>query len=60
MLEPLKGAGRMMTMDSSYMGGIMALVGHYEWKMNMVSTANENRTVADAKEEDNSMKKVHI
>ena len=57
MLEPFKGAGRMVTIDSEYMGDIMALVGHYKWKINMVGTANENRTGADAKEENNSMKK---
>ena len=39
------------------MGNIMALVGHYYWKMNMVGTPNENRTGADAKKENNSMKK---
>ena len=53
MLEPFKGAGKMVTMDSAYMGDIMLLVGHYEWKMNMFGAANENRTGADAKEEKN-------
>ena len=57
MLEPFKGAGRMVTMGSSYMGDIMDLVGHYKWKMSMFVTANENRTRADTKEEKNSMKK---
>ena len=56
MLEPFKGAGRMVTMDSAYTGDIMALLGDYGWKMKMVGTANENRTRADAKEEKNSMK----
>ena len=43
MLDPFKGEGRYMTMDSGYMGDIMALVGHHEWRMNMVGTATDNR-----------------
>ena len=57
MLEPFKGAGRKVTMDSAYMGDIMALIGRKEWLINMVGTTNENRTGTDAKEEKKRMKK---
>ena len=43
MLEPFKGDGCCITMDSAYMGDIMALVGRNEWVMNMVGTAVNNR-----------------
>ena len=40
-----------MTMDSAYMSDIMAKIGRFEWKMNMVGTAQAqvNQTGADAK-----------
>ena len=57
MLDPFKGVGRNVTMDSAYMGDIMALIGRHEWLMNMVGTTNENRTGAEAKEERKGMKK---
>ena len=57
MLDGLKGEGRCVTMDSAYMGDIMAQIGRHEWKFNMVGTTNENRTGADAKEDRKAMKK---
>ena len=48
-LKPFKGKGRCVTMDSAYMSDIMAQIGRYEWKLNMVGTAQVNRTGADAK-----------
>ena len=57
MLKPFKGKGRCETMDSKYMSDIMAQIGRYEWKMNMVGMAQVNRTGADAKETVKSMKK---
>ena len=39
------------------MGDIMALIGRYEWKINMAGTAQENRTGADTEEEKKGMKK---
>ena len=51
MLDGLKGEGRCVTMDSAYMGDIMAQIGRHEWKFNMVGTTNENRTGADAKDD---------
>ena len=57
MLDPFKGAGRKVTMDSAYMGDIMALIGRHEWLTNMVGTTNENRTGADATKERKAMKK---
>jgi len=51
MLDPFKNDGRCVTMDSAYMGDIMALIGRNEWKFNMVGTSNENRTGAPATKE---------
>ena len=39
------------------MGDIVALIGRQEWKMNMLGTAQENRTGADTAEEKKAMKK---
>ena len=33
MLHAFKGKGRVVTMDSAYMGDIMALLGRHEWKL---------------------------
>ena len=57
MLDPFKGEGRFVTMDSAYMGDIMAQIGHHEWGMNMVGTTNDNRTGADTKDKKKGMKK---
>ena len=35
-----------VTMDSAYMGNIMAMIGHDVWRINMVGTAQANRTGA--------------
>ena len=35
-----------MTMDSAYMGDVMANIGREAWDMNMVSMVTENRTGA--------------
>ena len=39
------------------MGDIMALIGFHRWKINMVGTAQENRTGADTEEEKKWMNK---
>ena len=39
MLDAFKGKGHCVTMDSAYMGDIMAQIGHEEWQINMVGTA---------------------
>ena len=57
MLEPFKGKGRGVTMDSAYMGDIMAQIGRYEWNINMVGTAQTNRTGADCAGTCKKMKK---
>ena len=57
MLENFKGEGHRVTMDSAYMGNIMALIGHHKWKINMVGTAQENRTRADTAAEKKAIKK---
>ena len=57
MLDNFKGEGHCVTMDSAYMGDIMALAGCHKWKPNMVGTAQENRTGADTKEEEKGMKR---
>ena len=45
MVDNFKGEGHCVTMDSAYTGDIMALIGHHEWKTDMVGTAQENRTL---------------
>ena len=57
MLHPFKGKGRGVTMDSAYMGDIMAQIGRYKWQINMVGTAQANRTGADAGPDCKKMKK---
>ena len=54
-LQPFKGKGRCVTMDSAYMSDIMAQIGRYEWCMYMVGTARVNCTGADAKSTDDAM-----
>ena len=52
-LDPFKGHDRCVIMDSAYyMGDIMALIGRFEWLIDMVGTVNENCIGADVKEED--------
>ena len=43
-LDTYKGKGCCITMESVYKGDILAQVGHYEWLMNMLGTAQANRT----------------
>jgi hypothetical protein len=42
LLNNFKGKGHCVTMDSAYMGDIMAQIGCKEWKMNLVGTAQSN------------------
>ena len=56
MLQSFKGKRRYVTMDSAYMSDIMAQIGRYEWKMNMIGTAQVNCTGADAKATCDAMK----
>jgi hypothetical protein len=46
MLDSFKSAGHCVTMDSAYMGNIMAMIGQDVWRINMVGTAQANRTGA--------------
>jgi hypothetical protein len=39
LLNNFKGKGHCVTMDSAYMGDIMAQIGRDEWKFNMVGTS---------------------
>ena len=52
MLEPFKGKGRCVTMDSVYnMSDIIAQIGQYEWGINiMVGISQVNQTGADTKD----------
>ncbi|KAL3782167.1 hypothetical protein ACHAW5_001449, partial [Stephanodiscus triporus] len=50
-------ARRYITMDSAYMGDIMAQVGREVWGMNMVGTVQCNRSGADTKDTTKKMKK---
>lgn len=43
----LQGEGRGVTIDSAYMGDIMAQIGRFVWKINMVGTAHANHTAAN-------------
>ncbi len=43
MINEYKGEGQYATMDSAYMGDIMAQVGRKVWGMNMVGTVQCNR-----------------
>ncbi len=47
MLNDIKNNGHCITMDSAYMGNIMAMIGHDVWRINMVGTAQANRTGAN-------------
>ncbi|KAL3798584.1 hypothetical protein ACHAW5_000574 [Stephanodiscus triporus] len=56
LLDDFKGKGHCVSMDSAYMGVIMAQIGHEEWKLNMVGTAPSNRTGANMKDVIDKMK----
>ncbi len=47
MLDSFKNNGHCVTMDSAYMGNIMVMIGHNVWRINMVGTAQANRTGAN-------------
>ncbi len=47
MLNDFKNNGHCITMDSTYMGDIMAMIGRDVWRINMVGTAQVNRTGAN-------------
>jgi hypothetical protein len=47
MLDSFKSAGHCVTMDSAYMGDIMAMVGHDVWRISMVRGAQANHTGAN-------------
>jgi hypothetical protein len=47
MLDSFKNNGHCVTIDSAYIGDIMAMVGHNVWRINMVGTAQANRTGAN-------------
>ena len=56
MLDEFKDEGHCCTMDSAYMGDTMAQIGREEWKVNMVGTAQSDRTGADVAEAKKGMK----
>ena len=47
MLNSFKNNGHCVAMDSTYMGDIMAMIGRHVWRINMVGTAQANRTGAN-------------
>jgi hypothetical protein len=47
MLNDFKNNGHCVTMDSAYMGDIMAMIGWDVWRISMVGTAQANRTSAN-------------
>ncbi len=47
MLNDFKNNGHCVTMDSAYMGDIMAMIGRNVWRINMVGTVHANRTSAN-------------
>ena len=55
-LEEFKGCGHHATMNSAYMGDVMAQIGWEVWKINMVGTTQTNRVGADVKEKRKRMK----
>ena len=56
LLDAFKGAGHCVTMDSAYMGDVMVQIGRDEWLVNMVGTAQSNRTGADVAADKTAMK----
>jgi hypothetical protein len=55
-LDEFKGKGHCVTMDSAYMGDVMAQIGREEWQLNMVGTSHSNRVGADVKDVVDKMK----
>ena len=56
-LDDFKGKGHHITMDSAYMGDIMAQIGRYEWQINMVGTAQSDRTRVNVKPDVDDLRK---
>ena len=56
MLQPFKGKGRCVIMDSAYMSDIMTEIGCNEWHMNMVGMAQVNCTGANTEATVDAMK----
>ena len=56
LLDNFKGKDRCFTIDSTYMGDIMAQIGCEEWKLNMVGTAQSNQQDANVKDVVDKMK----
>ena len=55
-LDAFKGLGMCCTMDSAYMGDILAQIAREVWGFNFVGTCQIDRTGADAKEDRKGMK----
>ena len=60
LLEDFKGKGHCVTMDSAYMGDIMAQIGRHVWLVNMVGTAQENCTGANTGDEKKGPQERHL
>ena len=45
--QDFMGRGHYVTMDSAYMGDLMALIGREIWKCNLLGTCQANRVGAD-------------
>ena len=56
-LEDFKGRGHHVTMDSAYMGDLMALSGIKVWLVNMLGTCQSNRVGADIAAAKKAMKR---
>ena len=55
MLDAFKGKGHCVTMDSAYMGDIMAQISHNEWQINMVGTVQSNQVGANVDKKKKTM-----
>ena len=49
LLAAFRGKGHCVTMDSAYMGDIMAQILRKEWEINAVGTAQANQVSANVK-----------
>ncbi len=56
LLNDFKGKGHCVTMDSAYMGDIMAQIGRDEWKLNMVGMLQSNQMGTNVKDVVEKMK----
>ena len=55
-LDEFKGKGHCVTMDSAYMGNVMAQIGSKEWQLNMAGMSQSNRVGANVKDITDKMK----